>query len=69
MQVQINDKFAKLSNALYVAERTAREEVGARTQITKKVLQREKEKREDTLRKLAEHARENRGAPPPREAP
>ena len=59
--MQINDKFAKLSNSLYVAERTARQEVATRSQIQKNVTQREKAKREDMLRKLAEDARSNRG--------
>lgn len=66
-EVQINDKFAKLSNSLYVAERTARTEVAARSQIQKSVNQREKGKREDMLRKLAEDARAHRGTAAPRD--
>jgi len=61
-EVQINDKFAKLANSLYVADRTARQEVAARSQIQKNVTQREKSKREDMLRKLAEDARSNRSS-------
>eukprot|EP00026_Physarum_polycephalum_P004665 Phypoly_transcript_04687.p1 GENE.Phypoly_transcript_04687~~Phypoly_transcript_04687.p1 ORF type:complete len:558 (+),score=113.10 Phypoly_transcript_04687:270-1943(+) len=61
-ETQINDKFAKLSNSLYVAERTARKEVADRAQIQKNVQQREKSKREEMLRKLAEEARSGRGA-------
>jgi len=70
-EVQINDKFAKLSSALYVAERNAREEVTVRAQIQTKVKQREKEKKEDMLRRLAEEARQHRGGAgaPSREAP
>jgi SNW domain-containing protein 1 len=60
-EVQINDKFAKLSSALYVAERNAREEVTVRAQIQTKVKQREKEKKEEQLRRLAEEARQHRG--------
>ncbi len=33
--MQINDKYAKLSEALYVAEHTAREEVKTRASINK----------------------------------
>ncbi|XP_028409774.1 SNW domain-containing protein 1-like [Dendronephthya gigantea] len=56
----INDKFAKLAEALYIADRQAREEVELRTQLEKKVAQREKEKQEEKLRKLAQKARESR---------
>lgn len=62
-EVEINDKFAKLSSALYVAERTARVEVTTRATIQTKVKQREKEKREDMLRNLAQEARHTRVAP------
>eukprot|EP01097_Dermamoeba_algensis_P009588 TRINITY_DN67_c0_g1_i3.p1 TRINITY_DN67_c0_g1~~TRINITY_DN67_c0_g1_i3.p1 ORF type:complete len:556 (+),score=157.11 TRINITY_DN67_c0_g1_i3:55-1722(+) len=57
---QINDNFAKLSEALYVAERNAREEVNARTQIQKKLLQKERDKKQEMLRNLAASAREGR---------
>lgn len=60
-EVQINDKFAKLSNALYVAERTAREEVSVRHRVQTKIKQAEKDKRETMLKKLAEDARQHRG--------
>eukprot|EP01111_Echinosteliopsis_oligospora_P008966 TRINITY_DN2538_c0_g1_i1.p1 TRINITY_DN2538_c0_g1~~TRINITY_DN2538_c0_g1_i1.p1 ORF type:complete len:580 (-),score=210.13 TRINITY_DN2538_c0_g1_i1:94-1833(-) len=60
-EVQINDKFAKLSESLYVAERTARDEVTQRNEIMKKLSLRQKEQKEETLRKLAEDARMNRG--------
>ena len=56
-QVQINDNFAKLSEALYVAEQKARESVEARARVQKQVLTREKEQREDDLRALAQKAR------------
>jgi SNW domain-containing protein 1 len=56
---------------LYVAERNAREEVTTRAQIQTKVRQREKEKKEDQLRRLAEDARLHRGGAgaPSRDAP
>lgn len=61
----INDKFAKLSESLYVAEQVARQEVEARSKIQKRVMMKEKERKEEQLRKLAEEARMHRygGAP------
>merc|ERR1711911_148422 len=54
-QVHINEKFAKLAESLYIADRKARESVELRAQ-----LQKEKEKKEDTLRQLAQQVREER---------
>jgi SNW domain-containing protein 1 len=62
-EVQINDKFAKLSESLYIAERSAREEVTQRAALNKKVALKEKERREDQLRKMAEEARSHRAGP------
>jgi len=59
-EVQINDSFAKLSDSLYVAERNAREEVMKRASIAKKIMVKEKEKREEELRNLAHKARQAR---------
>lgn len=59
-QVHINEGFAKLSEALHIADRKAREAVEARSQMEKKIAQKEKEKKEDNLRKLAQKAREER---------
>eukprot|EP00794_Sanderia_malayensis_P020116 gene20116-22087_t len=56
----INDKFAKLAEALYIADRKAREAVEMRAQLEKKMAQKEKEKKEEHLRKLAQRAREER---------
>lgn len=56
----INDKFSTLSEALYVAERKAREEVEQRAQIKKQLSQQEKEKKEEELRKVAEQKRRER---------
>lgn len=56
----INDKFAKLAEALYIADRKAREAVEMRAQLEKKVAQREKEKKEQKLVELAKKAREER---------
>lgn len=59
-QVHINEKFAKLSEALYIADRKAREAVEARAQLEKKLAQKEKEKKEDMLRQMAQRARDER---------
>jgi SNW domain-containing protein 1 len=58
--VAINDNFAKLSESLYIAERNAREEVAKRAAIQKKLAVKEKEKKEELLRRLAQEARDQR---------
>ncbi|XP_044472037.1 SNW/SKI-interacting protein-like [Mangifera indica] len=65
-EVQINDNFAKLSEALYVAEQKAREAVAMRSKVQKEMLMKEKERKEQELRALAQKARSERtGAAPP----
>ncbi|XP_008554939.1 puff-specific protein Bx42 [Microplitis demolitor] len=59
-QVHVNENFAKLAEALYIADRKAREAVEMRAQLEKKLAQKEKEKKEDHLRQLAQKAREER---------
>jgi len=59
-EVQINDSFAKLSEALYIAERRAREEVARRAAITRQFMLNEKAEQEETLRRLAEEARKGK---------
>ncbi len=59
-EVTINDNFAKFAEALYIADRQAREEVTQRAQMQKKLAQKEKETKEEHLRKLAQQAREER---------
>lgn len=59
-QVHINEKFAKMAESLYIADRKAREAVEARAQLEKKLAQKEKEKKEDLLRQMAQKAREAR---------
>ncbi|CAG2108584.1 unnamed protein product [Medioppia subpectinata] len=59
-QIHINENFAKLSEALYVADRKAREAVETRAQMERKLAQKEKERKEDHLRSLAAKAREER---------
>uniref|UniRef100_A0A0D6QT85 SKI-interacting protein SKIP SNW domain-containing protein n=1 Tax=Araucaria cunninghamii TaxID=56994 RepID=A0A0D6QT85_ARACU len=59
-EVQINDNFAKLSEALYVAEQKAREAVEMRSKIQRELMLKEKEKKEQELRALAQRARMER---------
>ncbi|KAG2707618.1 hypothetical protein I3760_05G155600 [Carya illinoinensis] len=64
--VQINDNFAKLSEALYVAEQKAREAVAMRSKVQKEMMMKEKERKEQELRALAQKARSERtGVVPP----
>lgn len=58
--MHINENFAKLAESLYIADRKAREAVEMRAQLEKKLAQKEKEKKEDHLRQLAQKAREER---------
>ncbi|XP_041354026.1 SNW domain-containing protein 1-like [Gigantopelta aegis] len=58
--VHINENFAKLAEALYIADRKAREAVEMRAQIEKKMAQKEKERKEENLRLLAQKAIEER---------
>lgn len=59
-EVTINNKFATLSESLYVAERKASEDLRIRNQIRKKMAMREKEDRERDLRDMASKARMDR---------
>lgn len=59
-QLHINENFAKLAEALYIADRKAREAVETRAQLEKKLAQKEKEAKEEHLRALAQRAREER---------
>lgn len=58
--MQINDKFAGLSEALYLADRQAREEIEKRAALQRKVAEKEKRAKEENLRTLAQRAREER---------
>ncbi|EIW84869.1 hypothetical protein CONPUDRAFT_162190 [Coniophora puteana RWD-64-598 SS2] len=67
--VHINDNFAKFSEALFVADRHAREEVRQRSLMQQKLAQKEKAAKEENLRLLAQRAREERsGVAPSRPA-
>jgi SNW domain-containing protein 1 len=59
--VTINDKFSQFAEALYTADRHAREEVHQRSLMQQKLAEKEKAMREDNLRALAQKAREERG--------
>ncbi|PRQ46678.1 putative SKI-interacting protein, SKIP [Rosa chinensis] len=64
--VQINDNFAKLSESLYVAEQKARDAVELRSKVQREMMQKEKDRKEQELRALAQKARSERtGAAPP----
>jgi SNW domain-containing protein 1 len=66
--VHINDNFAKFSEALFVADRHAREEVRQRALMQQKIAQKEKASKEENLRLLAQRAREERGGFAPKPA-
>jgi len=59
-QVHINENFSKLAEALYIADRKAREAVEMRATLEKKLAQKEKESKESKLREMAARAREER---------
>lgn len=59
-QVHINDKFAQFSEALFVADRHAREEVHQRSLMMQRIAAKKKEQDEENLRSLAQRAREER---------
>lgn len=58
--VAVNDKFAALSENLYLAERKAREEIKIRNDMIRQKRVREEEAREQQLRELAAQARQQR---------
>uniref|UniRef100_A0A0X3NP73 SNW domain-containing protein 1 n=1 Tax=Schistocephalus solidus TaxID=70667 RepID=A0A0X3NP73_SCHSO len=58
--VHINENFAKLAEALYTADRKAREAVEMRAEIERKVALKAKERREEQLQRIAKEAREAR---------
>ncbi|KAL1392641.1 putative transcriptional regulator Cwf13/SkiP [Phyllosticta capitalensis] len=56
--VTINDKFAQFAEALFTADRHAREEVKQRAMMQQKLAEKEKLQKEEHLRQLAMKARE-----------
>uniref|UniRef100_A0A0N5ANQ3 SKIP_SNW domain-containing protein n=1 Tax=Syphacia muris TaxID=451379 RepID=A0A0N5ANQ3_9BILA len=59
-QVHINENFAKLAEALYLAERTAREAVETRAQMERRLAQNKKNEQEEKMRQMAQKARQER---------
>ncbi len=60
--VTINDKFAQFAEALFTADRHAREEVKQRALMQQRLAEKEKAQKEDHLRMLAQKARDERAA-------
>ncbi|KAI0999487.1 Pre-mRNA-processing protein 45 [Podosphaera aphanis] len=58
--VTINDKFAQFAEALFTADRHAREEVKQRALMQQRLAEKEKAQKEEHLRMLAQRAREER---------
>jgi SNW domain-containing protein 1 len=58
--ITINDKFAKFSEALFIADRHARDEVKLRAEMQTNLAMKQKKEKEDKLRQLAQKAREER---------
>jgi SNW domain-containing protein 1 len=58
--VTINDKFAQFAEALFTADRHAREDVKQRALMQQRLAEKEKAQKEDHLRMLAQKAREER---------
>lgn len=58
--VTINDKFAQFAEALFTADRHAREEVKQRATMQQKLAEKERMQKEEQLRILAQNAREER---------
>merc|ERR1712224_1071030 len=56
-ETKINDKFSKLSEALYIAEQKAREDTELRNRIARQLALREKEIKDAEMRALAIRAR------------
>lgn len=54
--MKINDNFAKFSEALYVAEQSARVSVETRANVQKQVALQEQISREQTIRQVAAQA-------------
>ncbi|KAK0395172.1 hypothetical protein QR680_001155 [Steinernema hermaphroditum] len=59
-QAHINENFAKLAEALYIADRKAREAVEARANMERRVAQNKKAEQEEMMREMAAKARKER---------
>jgi SNW domain-containing protein 1 len=56
-QVHINENFAKMAEALSIAERKAREAVETRAQMERRIAQNKKTEQEKRMREMAQNAR------------
>jgi SNW domain-containing protein 1 len=66
--VHINENFSKFAEALYIADRKAREAIEMRAKVEQTIAQKEKTKKEEDLKNLASQVREQRsGIKPIRE--
>jgi SNW domain-containing protein 1 len=63
-EVAVNDNKAKLAEALYAADRSAREEIQQRAAMQQKLAEKEQAAKEERLRELARKAREERSSAP-----
>lgn len=61
-EVTVNDNRAKLAEALYAADRSAREEIRERAAMQQKLAEKEEVEREERLRELARRARAEKSA-------
>lgn len=59
-EIVLNEKFALFSEALYIAESHARTEIEARNALEQKLAEKEREKKEQALRTLAQQSRQER---------
>lgn len=59
-EAPVNDNKAKLAEALYAADRSAREEIRQRSAMQQKLAEKEQAAKEERLRELARKAREER---------
>lgn len=58
--VHINENFSKFAEALYIADRKAREAIEMRAKVEQTIAQKEKSKKEEDLKQLANQIREQR---------
>jgi len=58
--VHINENFSKFAEALYIADRKAREAIEMRAKVEQTIAQKEKTKKEEDLKSLANQVREQR---------
>jgi SNW domain-containing protein 1 len=58
--VHINENFSKFAESLYIADRKAREAIEMRAKVEQSIAQKEKMKKEEDLKNLANQIREQR---------